>query len=80
MEKMTYIGQSSREQFEELFEIFDGVENFMGYLPNAYLSMAENPELLKAFSNLAATIFSSQQIDIGTKQHIAWSRKGRYIR
>ena len=71
MEKMTYIGQSSREQFEELFEIFDGVENFMGYLPNAYLSMAENPDLLKAFSNLAATIFSSQQIDIGTKQLIA---------
>ena len=55
MEKMTYIGQSSREQFEELFEIFDGVENFMGYLPNAYLSMAENPDLLKAFSNLAVS-------------------------
>ena len=43
----------------------------MGYLPNAYLSMAERPALLSAFSGLAASIFQSEGIDIQTKQLIA---------
>ena len=65
--EITYIGGSSKDHFQELKDIFDGVEKSMGYLPNAYLTMAEKPELLKAFSNLAMTIFMSQDIDIGTK-------------
>jgi|TARA_B110000438_G_scaffold231349_1_gene226665 uncharacterized peroxidase-related enzyme len=69
--EITYIGGSSREHFTELKEIFDAVESSMGYLPNAYLTMAEKPELLKAFSNLAMTIFMSNEIDLGTKQLIA---------
>ena len=69
--EITYIGGSSKDHFQELKDIFDGVEKSMGYLPNAYLTMAEKPELLKAFSNLAMTIFMSQDIDIGTKQLIA---------
>jgi len=68
---ITHIGGSKREHFSELQEIFNGVEASMGYLPNAYLTMAEKPELLKAFSNLAMTIFMSKDIDIGTKQLIA---------
>ena len=69
--KITYIGGSSKEHFKELKDIFDAVEKSMGYLPNAYLTMAEKPDLLKAFSHLAMTIFTSQDIDIGTKQLIA---------
>ena len=69
--EITYIGGSSKDHFQELKDIFDGVEKSMGYLPNAYLTMAEKPELLKAFSHLAMTIFTSQDIDIGTKQLIA---------
>ena len=52
-------------------ELFKGVESFMGYLPNAHLTMAEKPELLIAFSNLANTIFQAGGIDLQTKQLIA---------
>ena len=73
MEKtdITYIGESSRELFPESQDIFNAVEASMGYLPNAYITMAEKPELLKAFSSLAMTIFTSIDIDSGTKQLIA---------
>ena len=69
--EMTFNGGSSREDFKEFEELFNGVESFMGYLPNAYLSMAERPALLSAFSGLAASIFQSEGIDIQTKQLIA---------
>ena len=51
--------------------LFQGVESFMGYLPNAHLAMAERPELLMAFSGLASTVFQAEGIDIQTKQLIA---------
>jgi uncharacterized peroxidase-related enzyme len=69
--KMTFNGESSRQDFMEFEELFIGVESFMGYLPNAYLSMAEQPALLSAFSGLAASVFQSEGIDIQTKQLIA---------
>ena len=69
--EMTFNGESSREDFVDFEELFNGVESFMGYLPNAYLSMAEQPALLSAFSGLAASVFQSEGIDIQTKQLIA---------
>jgi len=69
--EMTFNGESSREDFMDFEELFNGVESFMGYLPNAYLSMAEQPALLSAFSGLAASVFQSEGIDIQTKQLIA---------
>ena len=69
--EMTFNGESSRDDFMDFEELFNGVESFMGYLPNAYLSMAEQPALLSAFSGLAASIFQSEGIDIQTKQLIA---------
>ena len=69
--EMTFNGESVRQDFKEFEELFNGVESFMGYLPNAYLSMAERPALLSAFSGLAASIFQSEGIDIQTKQLIA---------
>ena len=69
--KQTYIGGKKREDFSEFEELFQGVESFMGYVPNAHLTMAEKPELLLAFSSLAMTIFQSEGIDMQTKQLIA---------
>jgi uncharacterized peroxidase-related enzyme len=66
-----YIGGRTRENFKEFEELFNGVEVFMGYVPNAHLAMAERPELLIAFSSLARTIFQTQGVDMQTKQLIA---------
>ena len=73
MEKIqtTFIGDTDRESFEEFEELFKMVESFMGYLPNAHLTMSERPELLKAFSGLAGAVFQSDGLDAGTKQLIA---------
>ena len=67
----TYIGKTKREEFSEFEELYKGVEAFMGYLPNAQLTMSESPGLLMAFSHLASTIFQSNSLDIQTKQLIA---------
>ena len=69
--RQTYIGGKKREDFADLEELFKGVEEFMGYVPNAHLTMAEKPELLLAFSNLAMIVFQSQGLDMQTKQLIA---------
>lgn len=68
---LSFLGESNRHQFEQFDNLFNGVESFMGYLPNAHLLMAERPELLMSFSNLASTIFQAEGIDIQTKQLIA---------
>ena len=67
----SFIGESYRESYKDFENLFQGVESFMGYLPNAHLAMAERPELLMAFSGLASTVFQAEGIDIQTKQLIA---------
>ena len=73
MEKLqtTFIGDTDRKSLVEFEELFKLVESFMGYLPNAHLTMSERPELLKAFSGLAGAVFQSDGLDAGTKQLIA---------
>jgi len=71
MTETTYIGKNLRDEASEFEDLFKLVESFMGYLPNAHLTMSERPELLKAFSGLAGTVFQSDGIDMGTKQLIA---------
>jgi uncharacterized peroxidase-related enzyme len=73
MEKIqtTFIGDTDTKSLEEFEELFKMVESFMGYLPNAYLTMSERPELLKAFSVLAGAVFQSDGLDASTKQLIA---------
>ena len=73
MEKLqtTFIGDTDRKSLGEFEELFKLVESFMGYLPNAHLTMSERPELLKAFSSLAGAVFQSDGLDAGTKQLIA---------
>ena len=67
----TFIGEDKRESFKEFDQLFDGIEAFMGYLPNAHLTMAEKPKLLLAFSGLATTFFQSDSLSIELKQLIA---------
>ena len=67
----TFIGDTDRKSLIEFEELFKLVESFMGYLPNAHLTMSERPELLKAFSGLAGAVFQSDGLDAGTKQLIA---------
>jgi uncharacterized peroxidase-related enzyme len=67
----SFIGESKRESYKDFENLFQGVESFMGYLPNAHLAMAERPELLIAFSGLASAVFQAEGIDIQTKQLIA---------
>ena len=71
MTETTFIGKNLRDEASEFEDLFKFVESFMGYLPNAHLTMSERPELLKAFSGLAGTVFQSDGIDMGTKQLIA---------
>ena len=52
----TFIGGKNREEFPEFEELFELVESQMGYLPNAYLAMAEKPELLNSFSSLISAL------------------------
>ena len=38
--QQTYIGGKKREDFSDLEELFKGVEAFMGYVPNAHLTLS----------------------------------------
>ena len=69
--EIAFINTKKREDFPEFKEMFSFIESYMGYLPNAYLLMAENSALIKSFSDLANTIFLSKNINPGTKQLIA---------
>ena len=43
----------------------------MGYLPNAYLLMADKPDLMHAFAKMSASVFKDDILDIQSKQLIA---------
>lgn len=68
---ISFIETKDSKDFPEHKELFSLIENFMGYLPHAFLLMADNPNLLNAFSGLSNEIFSSDEIDNQTKQLIA---------
>ena len=68
---ISFIETKQRKDFPEHEELFGLIEGFMGYLPNAFLLMAENSILLNAFSGLSSAIFASNEIDNQTKQLIA---------
>ena len=68
---IAYIETKQREDFPEFKDLFDLVESFMGYLPNAYLLMADKPDLMQAFAKMSASVFSADVLDIPSKQLIA---------
>ena len=69
--ELSFLETSDRQQFDKFETLFENIEAFMGYLPNAHLLMAERPDLLTAFSSLASTIFQAEGIDVQNKQLIA---------
>ena len=68
---IAHIETKKREDFPEFKDLFDLVESFMGYLPNAYLLMADKPDLIQAFAKMSASVFSADVLDIPSKQLIA---------
>ena len=68
---ISHIETKSREDFPEFEELFNLVESFMGYLPNAYLLMADKPDLMHAFAKMSASVFKDDILDIKSKQLIA---------
>ncbi|MFL2780401.1 MAG: carboxymuconolactone decarboxylase family protein [Gammaproteobacteria bacterium] len=68
---IAHIETKQREDFPEFKDLFDLVESFMGYLPNAYLLMADKPDLMQAFAKMSASVFSDDVLDIPSKQLIA---------
>ena len=47
---ISFIETKDPKDFPEHKELFSLIENFMGYLPHAFLLMADNPNLLNAFT------------------------------
>ena len=68
---ISHIETKNREDFPEFEELFNLVESFMGYLPNAYLLMADKPDLMHAFAKMSASVFKDDILDIQSKQLIA---------
>ena len=68
---IAHVETKQREDFPEFKDLFDLVESFMGYLPNAYLLMADKPDLMQAFAKMSASVFSADVLDIPSKQLIA---------
>lgn len=61
--------RNSLPEFEELFQ---GLEQFFGFLPNDYLTMAHHPEMLNALSQLTnAIVMSSGETSMDLRLLIA---------
>ena len=68
---IAHVETKKREDFPEFKDLFNLVESFMGYLPNAYLLMADKPDLMQAFAKMSTSVFSADVLDIPSKQLIA---------
>lgn len=68
MARISTLARSELPGFEPMFQVLDDT---MGYIPNNFLSMAHWPELLGAFSGMAATILKTGKVDAGLKQLVA---------
>jgi uncharacterized peroxidase-related enzyme len=53
----------SRHEVQGLDDVLDTGERLMGFFPNDGLTMARRPELLRAMSQLVATIYGAGQVD-----------------
>ena len=62
----------NRDDVPELGEFFAVFEERMGFLPNSLLTMARNPDLVKAFSALGRVVYrSSENVPLSLKNMIA---------
>jgi AhpD family alkylhydroperoxidase len=69
---MAHIEPRKREELAEFEVMFQAVEGVMGFVPNSYYTMGHRPEILRAFSRLAATVLSANgEISPDLKQLVA---------
>lgn len=55
---MPNIAPLRREDLPDFEPLFVAVENSLGFVPNSYFTMGHRPEILRAFSRLAAEVLS----------------------
>ena len=68
---MPNVAPLRREDLPDHEPTFQMVEGAMGFVPRSLLTMARRPELLDAFSRLAATVQTSDRIDPALGQLVA---------
>ena len=61
----------NRDEVPQLDELFKGWEQFMGYLPNAFLIMAHRPEIVQTFIPFLASVMGPGEVDPVLKTMIA---------
>ncbi|MEL7030525.1 MAG: carboxymuconolactone decarboxylase family protein, partial [Pseudomonadota bacterium] len=60
----------SPEDAAELADLFDGVEDMMGFTPNDGLIMARKPAIARALTDLVRAIYAPGHVDPGLKRLI----------
>jgi alkylhydroperoxidase family enzyme len=76
---MARIQPVPREQLPEFENYFQEIEQLAGYLPNAFLTVAHQPALLRGLQALSAALRSLNSVDTGLKvlmSHLASSAVG----
>ena len=76
---MARIQPVPREQLPEFEDYFREIEQLAGYLPNAFLTVAHQPALLRGLQALSAALRSLDSVDTGLKvlmSHLASSAVG----
>jgi alkylhydroperoxidase family enzyme len=76
---MARIQPVPRDELPEFEEYFQEIESIAGYLPNAYLTVAHNPEILRGLRALSTALRSLHGVDAGLKVlmcHLASSAVG----
>ncbi len=65
---MSRVNPIQNPKESELGSLFSNAEKWMGFLPNDGLIMAHKPEVLKAFFQLAKTVYAEGKIDAKLKR------------
>ncbi|MEO8695345.1 MAG: carboxymuconolactone decarboxylase family protein [Acidimicrobiales bacterium] len=76
---MARIQPVPREELPEFEDYFKEIEQLAGYLPNAFLTVAHQPALLRGLQALSAALRSLNSVDTGLKvlmSHLASSAVG----
>jgi alkylhydroperoxidase family enzyme len=76
---MARIEPVPRDQLPEFEDYFREIEQLAGYLPNAFLTVAHHPQLLRGLQALSAALRSLHTVDTGLKvlmSHLASSAVG----
>jgi uncharacterized peroxidase-related enzyme len=76
---MAHVQPVPREELPEFEEYFQHLDQFAGYVPNSFLTMAHIPSLLRGYMAFSAAVGELHSVDTGLKvlmSHIASSSFG----